>query len=181
MKRVSSEAPTSPRKRHGGAFVHQARKHPRIVRVLVDAGIGPSPDLLRHFACVGDAEMVDFLLRWGVDANRLNPLSSAAARGHIGVVDRLILSGADATRENSQALVSASTLGHASCVEALLRAGANPLKRSSECIAQAARNRHFRIVHMLADAAQTVMAQRPTRRRKAVRSVKSARNGQFPV
>ena len=97
-----------------------------------------------HMAALGGhAEIIEFLLSSGADANvtagaKTTPLNFAAREGHVDIVKRLLWRGAAiesrSDKHNRTPLMEAAENGHASVVAVLLRHGADQKARASSTI-----------------------------------------------
>lgn len=102
--------------------------------LLEGRGIPVTQDALRHAATSGQLEVVDQLLREGLDPNSADergrtPLMHAAFAGHFDVARRLLEAGApvnDADVYDATPLIYASSEGFPNVVALLLDSGADP-------------------------------------------------------
>lgn len=161
---------------------HQARRlHERgwpddrdrsgVIRVLLDHW--PAGPTLTDAAAAGNAATVGALLEAGADPDysptAAYPLIAAAGRGHLEIVDMLIVAGASANMMDQAGrtpLMSAAAGGHLEVVRRLLRAVAKPKAKNRaglSAVVCAAEMGHRDIVELLAPLSDPEAADRALR------------------
>lgn len=111
--------------------------HPEIVDYLIKQGVDVNAmecKALQGAAFLGNVEVLDLLLAAGAHTNN-KALKFAAVKEHEPIIDRLLAAGADLHAENDFCLRHAAARGNLPIIETLVRHGADP---DAPCIKAAA-------------------------------------------
>ncbi|KAJ3032099.1 hypothetical protein HDV00_007986 [Rhizophlyctis rosea] len=131
-----------------------------IVRLLVEAGAdvnAPSGRPIVDASCFGRTDVVNLLLHLGAYPAH-HALASAAWKGHVEIVRRLLAAGIPVDACDSAALQFAVSNGDTLVTEVLLQAGADIHAKDDEAIIEAARLLYVGMVKFLVEAGANVCA-----------------------